>query len=133
MNSLIEGKSVLIVDDSERVRDQLNQLYRSLGMNVAGLAAGGLEAIEVMQKVNPDLVSLDIIMPEMDGIECYRKMKEMEGNRRYIFISVLASEERILACYEQEIGRELFLAKPVTLGMLEAKLVKIFCDSDQKP
>ena len=126
MSDIGSGKSVLIVEDCQRVADDLFSIYERLGFNVVGVAKNGLIAFDMLIKVNPDLVSLDIIMPEMDGIECYRKMQGLGGQRRYIFISALSSDARFTSCYSQEIPLELFLPKPVSSTMLEERLKLIF-------
>lgn len=126
MSEIGNGKSVLIVEDCQRVADDLYSIYERLGFNVAGVAKNGLIALDMLIKVNPDLISLDIIMPEMDGIECFRKMQGFGGNRRYIFISALSSDSRFTSCYSQEIPQEMFLPKPVSATMLEERLKLIF-------
>ena len=72
-----QDKKILIVDDSQLVREDLADLYSELGLKVIGGAADGVSAIEQVEKLDPDLVSLDIIMPEMDGISAYKKIKEL--------------------------------------------------------
>lgn len=120
------GQTVLIVDDSSQVRDQLRNLFQQLGMKVGGEARHGLEAIEMVKNLHPDLVSLDIIMPEMNGIECFLKLQKMEGDRHYIIISALASESRVLSGLSEQVPRHIYLAKPVDLESLEAKLVDVY-------
>ena len=73
----MEGKSVLIVDDSDHVfvRNYAQHIPVK-GLKVVGECENGLQAIEFLEEnPNVDLVSLDVIMPEMDGIECYRKFE----------------------------------------------------------
>ena len=75
----MEGKSVLIVDDSDRIREELRSEYSEQGFKVVGECENGLQAIEFLEEhPNIDLVSLDIIMPEMDGIECYRAIRALD-------------------------------------------------------
>ena len=61
---------VLIVDDSADMRESLRAKYESFGYQVVGEARDGLEGLQMMKELQPNFVSLDIIMPEMDGIEC---------------------------------------------------------------
>ncbi len=126
------GQSVLIVDDSKYVRDDLRELYQSIGMTVVGEAKNGVEALELASKLNPDLVSLDIIMPEMNGIECYQKMQLQPGNRRYIIISALAAEQQVINGLEGVVPRHLYLSKPATQTKLEERLKEVY-DGPQIP
>lgn len=126
------GQSVLIVDDSKYVREDLRELYQSIGMTVVGEAKNGVEAMELVSKLNPDLVSLDIIMPEMNGIECYQKLQHHPGNRRYIIISALAAEQQVINGLEGMVPRHLYLPKPATQVKLEERLKEVY-DGPQIP
>lgn len=126
MSHIWKGKKVVIVDDSRNVRDDLQKLFSNIGLNVVGVADGGGAAIELVKQHEPDLVSLDIIMPEMDGIECFQKLKNVGGQREYLFITVLASEPRVVDFYKDEIAKERFIPKPVDQQFLTDRLDKIF-------
>jgi two-component system chemotaxis response regulator CheY len=94
----------LIVDDSPRVRSELRQLLGRLGWNIVGEAVNGVEALEMAEELKPDLVTLDIIMPEMDGIECYRELRKLSQPPRCLLISVLAAESRVVAALPATFG-----------------------------
>jgi two-component system chemotaxis response regulator CheY len=64
--------------------------------------------------LQPDLLTLDVIMPEMDGIECYRKLRTMNLKTRCILISVLAAEPRVIEAFQTEIYATHFLKKPIS-------------------
>ncbi len=104
---------ILIVDDSPKVRNELRQILSRLGYNVVGEADNGVHCLQQVKDLQPDLVTLDIIMPEMDGIECYRELRKLSQPPRAIIISVLASEPRVKAAYQSEIYSQHFLAKPI--------------------
>src|SRR6478752_9429720 len=93
----------LIVDDSPKVRSELRLLLSRMGWNIVGEAENGIEALELTEELKPDLVTLDIIMPEMDGIECYRELRRLSHSPRCLLISVLAAEPRVVAAYGHEI------------------------------
>ncbi|MFW7378175.1 MAG: response regulator [Oligoflexus sp.] len=120
---------VLIVDDSQGVREQLRTLYRELGHRVVGECGNGLKAIELVRELSPDLVSLDIIMPEMDGIEAYRILRHLENPPRCLIVSALGSEPRVLAAYEREILPTHYCAKPVTRELLSEKIAAVMADT----
>lgn len=103
----------VIIDDSSRIRSELRQSLTRLGWTVVGEGSNGIEALELAEKHKPDLMTLDIIMPEMDGIECYRNLRKLKQPPRCLIISVLAIEPRVMAAYEREILPSHFLKKPV--------------------
>ncbi len=125
----MEGKSVLIVDDSERIREELRSEYSGLGLKVVGECVNGLQAIEFLEEnPNTDFVSLDIIMPEMDGIECYRAIRALRLNVRVLIITSLAAEPRFINAFENEIKASHFLAKDFVKEELESAVSVVMAD-----
>ena len=112
----------IIIDDSPRIRSELRQTLSRLGWTVVAEGANGIEALELAEQHKPDLMTLDIIMPEMDGIECYRNLRRLEQPPRCLIISVLAIEPRVMAAYEREILPSHFLKKPVQEKELRDRL-----------
>ena len=80
MNQGFVGKTVVIVEDSMIIQNDLAQAYESLGMKVLSICGDGRTAIDQYQQYSPDLISLDIIIPDMHGIECYRTLKKAHAN-----------------------------------------------------
>lgn len=125
----MEGKSVLIVDDSERIREELRSEYSEQGFKVVGECVNGLHAIEFLEEhPNTDLVSLDIIMPEMDGIECYRAIRSLGLNVRVLIVTSLAAEPRFINAFENEIKASHFLAKDFVGEELESAVSVVMAD-----
>lgn len=118
----MEALKVLIVDDSATMQDELTQLYKSLGHQVIATAGNGLEALEKVKELSPDLVSLDIIMPDMDGIETYRKLRLLDFKPRVLIVSALANEPRLIQAYQHEISVDHYCAKPVISEFLAEKI-----------
>ncbi len=116
---------VLIVDDSPKVLSDLRQLLGRMGWDVVGEAMDGVQALKMAEELKPDLVTLDIIMPEMDGIECYRELRRLSHPPRCLLISVLAAEPRVIAAYEHEILPGHFLKKPVHEKELRERLEEV--------
>lgn len=121
-----EGKSVVIVEDHDDTRRSLKSLYAEVGLRVVGEAKDGIEALQVVGAANPDLVSLDIIMPNMDGIECYRALKKTFPQMQFFFVSALSAEHRVTECFAEEIGLERFLQKPLKRDVLESRLASFY-------
>jgi CheY-like chemotaxis protein len=117
---------IFIVDDSEKSLKDLNTIYHKIGFEVVGKSTNGVKALEQIESVKPDAVSLDIIMPEMDGIECYRNLKKLQPDLMVFFVSALAGEPRIVECYAEEIDASLFVPKPTNLPEMEARLMRIY-------
>jgi two-component system, chemotaxis family, chemotaxis protein CheY len=120
-----QGSSVLIVDDHDKECEDLSIVYKRLGFEVCGFAKNGLEALQVYEEKKPDLVSLDIVMPIMHGIECYHELKKKDVNIKVIFISCLGGNE-LRESMKDELSEELILAKPISEGALLASLNKAF-------
>lgn len=111
--------SVLIVDDEPPARARLRQLLEDLGgWQVAGEAAHGRQALELCERLDPDVVLLDIRMPGMDGIEVARHLASLERPPAVIFTTAY-SDYAIQAFEAQAIG---YLVKPVRRERLERAL-----------
>ena len=85
--------TVLIVDDSSEVQDALQGILRSCpDIEIVGEAANGLEAIEKSGKFKPSVVLMDGAMPEMDGVEATRRIKERLPDVKILFLTVLITD-----------------------------------------
>ncbi len=92
---------VLIVDDHAMVRQGLRTFLElqdggALPIEVAGEAINGLEAVEMATRLKPDIVLLDLVMPEMDGIQATARIIECSPNSRVIILTSFGEEERVL-------------------------------------
>jgi CheY-like chemotaxis protein len=113
------GRKILVVDDNEDIADALSRLLSLLGYEVL-TAYDGVRAIEVAKKELPDIVLLDIGMPEIDGYEVARKMKNsIEKKIKLIAITGYGQEEDRTRAYES--GFDYHLVKPV--GVEDLKFV----------
>ncbi len=86
---------VLIVDDSVFVVKQLTQFFVSARYDVIGVAGNGEEAIVKFKELKPDLVTLDITMPKMDGLTALNKIIEYDKNAKVIMVSALDKEDMV--------------------------------------
>jgi CheY-like chemotaxis protein len=118
------AKTILVVDDDELVRVALNELLRPEGYEVH-LAAGGAEALEKLDQNGYDLLMLDIIMPEMDGFELCRKIREREDYRDTPIVFLTAKSRDEDRDKGIEAGANLFLSKPIS----PEKLLQIVSDT----
>ncbi len=106
-----EKKKVLIVDDSRLARMMLkNILNKSLFAEVVGEASNGVEAIELYKKLKPDLVTMDLDMPIMDGSEAIERILKFDENARIVVVS--AMEQEIMVEDAKNKGAKDFIKKP---------------------
>jgi two-component system, chemotaxis family, chemotaxis protein CheY len=101
----------LIVDDSVFARKSLVKLVEAFGGQVAGEAGDGLSAIAEYDRTKPDLVLMDITMPQMEGIEAVERIIQKHPEARVIMVSSVGYQDNILAALQK--GARHFVQKPV--------------------
>ncbi len=106
----------LVVDDSEFARRNMKRILTSVGGEEAGFAANGREAIEQYMKLKPDLVFMDITMPEMEGVEAVQGIIHRDASAKIVMVSSNGYQEMIKAALES--GAKHFLTKPVEPGQV---------------
>jgi len=109
---------VLVVDDSAFMRKAIeNMLKRDPAIQVVGFARNGIEAIEMVQKLKPDIVTLDIEMPQMDGLTALKKILEI-ADIPVIMVSSLTTEGAEATLKALEIGAVDFIPKDKSFASL---------------
>jgi two-component system, chemotaxis family, chemotaxis protein CheY len=103
---------LLIVDDSNIMRRRIERSQQSEELEVVGTAGNGVEALEMFRKTDPDMVTMDLTMPQMDGIECISKLVQLKPAVRILVISALADKATAVEAMER--GANGFLNKPFT-------------------
>ncbi|HTC78168.1 MAG TPA: response regulator, partial [Terriglobales bacterium] len=93
--------SYLIVDDSVFARKNLSKIVEGFGGKVAGEAGDGMTAIAEYDRVNPDLVLMDITMPQMEGIEAAERIVRSHPEARIIMVSSVGYQENIVAALQK--------------------------------
>jgi two-component system chemotaxis response regulator CheY len=113
-----DGKPVryLIVDDSVFARKNLARMVETFGGQVAGEAGDGLNAIAEYDRLNPDIVLMDITMPQMEGIEAAEKIVQKHSDARVVMVSSVGYQENIVAALQR--GARHFVQKPVKAEVL---------------
>ena len=96
------AKNILICDDAAFMRMMIKDILTKNGYNVAGEAENGLKAVEKFKEVNPDLVLMDITMPEMDGIQALKEIKKIDGGAKVIMCSAMDSRQWLLSPFRPE-------------------------------
>jgi two-component system chemotaxis response regulator CheY len=114
---------LLIVDDSNIMRRRIERSQQIDRLQVVGLASDGLEAIELFRRTDPDVVTMDITMPSMDGIECVSRLVQMKPDVLILVVSALADKATAVEAMER--GANGFLNKPFTDRQLNDALEEL--------
>jgi two-component system chemotaxis response regulator CheY len=114
---------LLIVDDSNIMRRRIERSQQFEELEVVGTAGNGVEALEMFHKTNPDMVTMDLTMPQMDGIECISKLVQLKPAVRILVISALADKATAVEAMER--GANGFLNKPFTDRQLNEAIAEL--------
>jgi two-component system chemotaxis response regulator CheY len=101
---------VLVVDDAAFMRMMIRDILVKNGYEVAGEAANGSEAVSKYQELRPDVTTMDITMPEMDGITAVREIRKVDPNARIIMCSAMGQQAMVLDAIQA--GARDFIVKP---------------------
>ncbi len=101
---------ILIVDDSKMSRRMLKTIIEGLGHEVAGEASNGGEGVELYKQLKPDAVTMDITMPEMDGISCLKEIKEFDAQAKVIMVTAAGQSSKLMEALKH--GAKEFICKP---------------------
>jgi two-component system, chemotaxis family, chemotaxis protein CheY len=132
MNAVVNGKNgngarrsykLMIVDDSNIMRRRIERSQGFEELELVGTAANGLEAIEMFRKTDPDVVTMDLTMPQMDGIECIENIVKIKPAVRILVISALADKATAVEAMEK--GANGFLNKPFTDRQLNEAIAEL--------
>lgn len=104
------GKKILIVDDAVFMRMKLKDILEKNGFEVVAEAQNGAEAIEKFKAEKPDLVTMDITMPEMDGVEALKEIKKIDSNAKVIMCSAMGQQTMVMEAIQA--GALDFIVKP---------------------
>jgi len=122
----LKGKRVLVVDDSRSQMTGVIALYKELGCEVVGQAENGIEALKKIKELHPEIVSLDIIMPDMDGIECYQNISKNYPEIKVIFLSCLVKNLEVREVLTKKIDPAILLPKPCEKEVLLKALTNLW-------
>ena len=114
---------LLIVDDSNIMRRRIERSQQFAEIVVVGTASNGMQALDLARRTDPDLVTMDLTMPQMDGIECIGRLIEFKPAMRILVISALTDKATAVQAMEQ--GANGFLHKPFTDRQLNDALAEL--------
>jgi len=104
------GANVMIVDDAAFMRMMVKDILSKNGFNVVGEAENGAVAVEKYMELSPDLVIMDITMPEMDGLQAVREIKKRDAQARIIMCSAMGQQAMVIDAIQS--GAKDFIVKP---------------------
>ena len=104
------AKRILITDDALFMRVTLKNILTQNGYEVCGEAQNGLEAVQLFKDLKPDLVTMDITMPEMDGLEALKKIREIDPNARVVMCTAMGQKNMVVDAIQS--GAKDFIVKP---------------------
>ena len=104
------AKNILICDDAAFMRMMIKDILTKNGYNIVGEAENGAKAVEKYAELKPDLVLMDITMPEMDGIEALKKIKSADANASIIMCSAMGQQAMVIESIQS--GAKDFIVKP---------------------
>lgn len=101
---------ILIVDDAAFMRMMIKEILSKNGFEVVGEASDGSEGVEKYRELQPDLVTMDITMPEMDGITALKEIKKMNPDAKVIMCSAMGQQAMVIDAIQA--GAKDFIVKP---------------------
>lgn len=105
------GKRIMIVDDAAVMRIMLKQLFEKNGFEVVAEVSNGADAVERYEILRPDLVTMDITMPDMDGITAVKEIIRIDPGARIVMCSAMGQVDKVKAAVLA--GAKSFLVKPL--------------------
>lgn len=114
---------VLIVDDAAFMRMTIRKMLEANGYAVAGEAENGVEAVQKYMELQPDAVMLDITMPEMNGVEALKRIKEHDPKARVIICSAMGQQAMVAQAIQY--GAKDFIVKPFEADRLIAAVKRV--------
>ena len=113
----------MIVDDSNIIRNKITRAHNQSKFQLVATATNGMEAVEQFKQTQPDVVTMDLTMPEMDGIECITQLIELNPDVAILVVSALS--DKATGIEALQLGARGFLLKPFTEQELENALEEL--------
>ena len=102
--------TVLVCDDAIFMRTMVSDILEKAGFEVLGQAESGLQAVEKYKQLKPDFVTMDIVMPEMGGIDAVREIRKLDPNAKILMCSAMGQQALVVEAIQA--GAKDFVVKP---------------------
>ena len=103
---------LMIVDDSNIIRKRIERSFNSAQFELVALAEDGLDAVEKFKEHHPDVITMDLTMPNMDGLECIKQIRALDPSVSILVVSALS--DKITGLRALQLGARGFISKPFT-------------------
>ncbi|MCK5075847.1 MAG: response regulator [Calditrichia bacterium] len=120
---MAEKTKLMIVDDSSIIRQVISKYLNSFNIEIVGTASNGVEALEVFKKTSPDIITLDITMPELDGLSVLEEIIKIDSNIKVMVVTALNDKTTGLRAIK--LGAKSFVGKPFTEDKLKEAFAKL--------
>jgi len=117
---------LMIVDDSNIIRSKITRTLSQHRMEVVATAGNGEEAVSLFAKTHPDVVTMDLTMPRMDGLECIRALRKLNSQVHILVVSALADKATAIQALKE--GAQGFLCKPFSEADLTEAMDELLGD-----
>lgn len=107
---MAEKARILIVDDALLTRKMIGDIIKMAGYEIVAEASNGKEAVDMYKEHKPDLVTMDIVMPEMDGITAVKEIAKIDPDCRIIMVSAMGQQQQVIEAIQS--GAKDFIVKP---------------------
>jgi len=114
---------VMVVDDAVFMRMTIKKMLEAHGHSVIGEAGNGVEAVKKYVEIKPDVVLLDITMPEMNGVDALKRIKEVDAKAKVIICSAMGQQAMVAQAIQS--GAKDFVVKPFEEGRLVAAVDRV--------
>ena len=118
-----KGKKALIVDDAIFMRRMLGDILKQGGYEGVGEASNGKESLEQYKKSKPDIVTMDIVMPEMGGIEAVKEIMKLDKTAKIIMVSAMGQQQLVVEAIQA--GAKDFVVKPFESSRILSAIERI--------
>ena len=122
----MEGKAkvrVMIVDDSAIIRQMIQKYLSDLNIEIVGTAGDGKQALQLFKEIRPDVVTLDITMPKLDGLTVLEEMIKLDSTTKIIVVTALTDKATGMKAIKS--GAKGFLSKPFTPEKLKSSFERL--------
>ncbi len=123
------AKRLLVVDDALFMRKRIREIAEDAGWEIAGEAADGEEALQLYQQEKPDLVTLDIVMPKLDGVAALKQLMQHDPQARVVMVSAVNQKPKLAECIQA--GAIDFIVKPFEKATLRSFFEKSLAAESQ--
>ncbi|MCS7118480.1 MAG: response regulator [Archaeoglobaceae archaeon] len=114
---------VLIVDDTAFMRKLLKNILFSAGFDIVGEAENGKQAVEFYKQLKPDIVTMDIVMPEMNGIDALKEIRRLDPNAKIVMCTAVGQEQMVKMAIK--LGAKGYIVKPFQAPKVIEELKKV--------